>query len=156
MIWYFDLNFLFNSFVEIQFSGTRQFCSSQADHSVGSRFLFAQNITSLAIVKNHGLQDLVCPAHQAHSSFTAENFLPWSQCTLIASQDLSRNLIIWIAARNNFPLGNPIQTFIHSLRRQTHKSPTSWALWFVYHSSPKVLVSSTAVNSFSYSIENDG
>lgn len=74
MISYFDLNFLFNNFAEIQFLGTCQFCGSQVDHNMGSCFLFAQNINlrSLAVLKNHGLQDLVFPAHQAHSSFTVE------------------------------------------------------------------------------------
>lgn len=75
MISHFDSNFLFNNFDEIQFSGACQFCCSQVDHNMESRFLFAQNINlrSLPILKNHGLQDLVFPAHQAHSSFTAEN-----------------------------------------------------------------------------------
>lgn len=36
MISHFDLNFLFINFGEIQFSGTCQFCSSQADHNMGS------------------------------------------------------------------------------------------------------------------------
>lgn len=36
MISHFDLNFLFINFSEIQFSGTCQFCSSQADHNMGS------------------------------------------------------------------------------------------------------------------------
>lgn len=75
MISHFDLNFIFNNFDEIQFSGTCQFCRSQVDHNVGLCFLFAQNIKlrSLAVLKNHRLQDLVFPAHQAHSNFTVEN-----------------------------------------------------------------------------------
>lgn len=75
MISCFDLNFLFNNFDEIQFSDACQFCSSQVDHNMGSRFLFPQNrnLRSLAVLKNHGLQDSVFPAHPAYSSFTVEN-----------------------------------------------------------------------------------
>lgn len=75
MISHFDLNFLLNNFDEVQSLGTRQFCSSQMDHNMASRFWFAQNINlkSVAIPKPHGLQDLAFPAHQAHSSFTVEN-----------------------------------------------------------------------------------
>lgn len=75
MISHFDLNFLFNNFDEIPFVGTCQFCSSQMDHNMASRFWFAQNINlrSLAIPKTHGLQDLAFPAHQPQSSFTVEN-----------------------------------------------------------------------------------
>lgn len=76
MVSRFALNLLFNNSDEIQFSDTCQFCSSQVDCNVGSRFLFAQNINlrNLAVLKSHGLQELVFPAHQAHSSFTVENF----------------------------------------------------------------------------------
>lgn len=75
MISHFDLNFLLNNFDEIQSLGTHQFCSSQMDHNMASRFWFAQNINlrSVAIPKPHGLQDLAFPAYQAHSSFTVEN-----------------------------------------------------------------------------------
>lgn len=67
MISHFDLNFPFNNFDDL---GTCQFCSSPVDHNMGSRFLFAQNINlrSLAVLKKHGLQDLVFLARQAHSS----------------------------------------------------------------------------------------
>lgn len=72
MISHFHLNFLFNNFDEIQFSGTCQLCSSQVDHNMGSCFLFAQNrnLRCLAVLKN---QDLVFPAPRAHASFTIGN-----------------------------------------------------------------------------------
>ena len=155
MISHFDLNFLLNSSDAIQRWGTGQFCSSQADHSTGWRFSLAQNTNCrrAAVLKSRGLQDSVSPARQAHSGGTAENSAATTMLFACFVSSFMEPHYLNCAER---PFSSRKPSTVPPLRRPIHESPVSWALWFVCHSSPKVLVSSTAVNSFSYNIENDG